>query len=68
MKGSDESSISYNGESDPLNSWNTRNMQPFSTEMWNHYKELIRRLYLDENNKLKDVMTIMRERYGFKAS
>ncbi|KAI1463839.1 uncharacterized protein F4812DRAFT_233933 [Daldinia caldariorum] len=39
-----------------------------SPEVWETHKAEIGRLYLDENKRLKDVMEIMEERWGFRAS
>ncbi|KAI1646639.1 uncharacterized protein F4817DRAFT_127276 [Daldinia loculata] len=37
-------------------------------EVWETHKAEIGRLYLDENKRLKDVMEIMENRWGFRAS
>jgi uncharacterized protein len=41
--------------------------QQHSAQVWESHKEQIRRLYLDENRPLKEVMTIMRQK-GFRAT
>ncbi|KAI1330094.1 hypothetical protein F5Y16DRAFT_45867 [Xylariaceae sp. FL0255] len=41
--------------------------QQHSSQVWESHKEEIRRLYLDENRPLKEVMSIMRQR-GFRAT
>lgn len=35
---------------------------------WERYRALFTRLYCDENMTLKDVMSIMKEKYGFNAT
>jgi hypothetical protein len=35
---------------------------------WDHQKDTIRRLYLDENKKLDEVMSIMSHSHGFNAT
>lgn len=35
---------------------------------WETHKPTIRRLYIDEGRSLKEVMEIMKTRYGFEAS
>ncbi|CAJ2508282.1 Uu.00g094680.m01.CDS01 [Anthostomella pinea] len=41
--------------------------QQHSTQVWESHKEEIRRLYIDENRPLKEVMAIMRQK-GFRAT
>ncbi|TGJ81283.1 hypothetical protein E0Z10_g7487 [Xylaria hypoxylon] len=41
--------------------------QQHTTQVWESHKSEIRRLYLDENRPLKEVMTMMRQR-GFRAT
>ncbi|KAI2643411.1 hypothetical protein GGS21DRAFT_536830 [Xylaria nigripes] len=41
--------------------------QQHTAQVWESHKETIRRLYLDENRPLKEVMAIMRQR-GFRAT
>ncbi|KAI1201110.1 hypothetical protein F5X97DRAFT_58939 [Nemania serpens] len=41
--------------------------QQHTAQVWESHKEEIRKLYLDENRPLKEVMTIMRQR-GFRAT
>ncbi|OAQ98914.1 hypothetical protein LLEC1_03181 [Akanthomyces lecanii] len=37
-------------------------------EIWEHHKPIIRSLYLDDRKPLKEVMSIMAERYNFQAT
>ncbi|KAH8888798.1 hypothetical protein GQ53DRAFT_748703 [Thozetella sp. PMI_491] len=37
-------------------------------DVWDSHKEIIRRLYLDERRPLKDVVQIMEDTYGFRAT
>lgn len=37
-------------------------------EAWEQFKGTIRTLYLEERKPLKEVMTIMAERFGFQAT
>jgi len=39
-----------------------------TTEDWERYRALFTRLYRDENKTLKDVKSIMKEKYGFNAT
>lgn len=39
-----------------------------SPEVWNRYKETIRRLYMTEGRKLADVSRIMEREHGFRAT
>jgi hypothetical protein len=39
-----------------------------SGEMWDTYRATITKLYRDENRTLKVVMSVMKEKYGFKAT
>jgi hypothetical protein len=39
-----------------------------SEEDWEHFRAHIRQLYLEEDRPLKDVMTVMKRDYGFKAT
>ena len=39
-----------------------------SDQEWERMKPLIRRFYLDEESNLVDVMKIMKDTYGFKAT
>ena len=39
-----------------------------TAEDWEHYRALFTRLYRDENKTLKDVKSIMKEKYGFNAT
>ena len=39
-----------------------------TTEDWERYRALFKRLYRDENKTLKEVKSIMKEKYGFNAT
>jgi hypothetical protein len=39
-----------------------------SPEVWDSYKQTIKSLYLDDGKPLKEVMDIMKQHHGFKAS
>jgi hypothetical protein len=41
---------------------------PTTPQDWNEQRCLVKRLYLDENRTLKEVMSIMERNHGFKAT
>ena len=45
-----------------------QNMYPHKPEDWEEQRPRIKKLYLEDRRTLKDVMAIMKEQYGFKAT
>ena len=39
-----------------------------TAEDWNRHRETFTKLYLEESKTLNEVMSIMKEQYGFKAT
>src|SRR5436190_19459764 len=46
----------------------TKNLRSFAAHDWDHQKENIARLYAEENRTLAEVMSIIENRYGLRAT
>lgn len=42
--------------------------QEHPAQVWEHYRTRITQLYSEENRSLKEIMTVMRNEYGFTAT
>lgn len=56
------------GQDDVKGNADPQQTQYATAEDWNRHRETFTKLYLEENKTLNEVMSIMKEQYGFKAT